>query len=563
MAQKLFNEEEARILEEIIFHRRDVRGNKFLQKPVEDSIVEKILLAALNAPSVGFSQPWEFVIVKDKEIKEKVRDSFNEENNYATGLFDKERASEYAQMKLEGIMESPLNIAVFYKPVQSTVLGQTSMKEVGLYSVVCAVQNMWLMARAHNVGMGWVSILNPDKVKQILNAPPDNRLVAYLCIGYVTEFLEKPELEILQWEKKKILEDIIYHEKYVAEPLKSFNISPVSKHIEPDLQHKIDFKTKPVGALGQLEKIALKIGLMQNTLSPELRNPHIVVYAADHGIAREGVSAYPQEVTFQMVMNFLNGGAAINVFCRQNNIAMKVVDAGVNYSFPPGMNVVNAKIGLGTKSFLQEPAMTLAEAQKAINSGATIVQDIFKDGCNVIGFGEMGIGNTSSASVLMSLLCNIPINECVGKGTGVTPEGLEKKINILSAAIKKHGKPDNIMQVLATYGGFEIAQMCGSMLQAAENKMVILVDGFISTAAFLVAYNINPLVMDYAVFCHQSEESGHGRMLKHLNVTPLLNIGMRLGEGTGAAVAYPIIKSAVSFLNHMASFESAGVSNKD
>ncbi|HWY97590.1 MAG TPA: nicotinate-nucleotide--dimethylbenzimidazole phosphoribosyltransferase [Bacteroidia bacterium] len=563
MAQKLFSEEEAKILEEIIFHRRDVRGNRFLQTPVEDNIVEKILLAALNAPSVGFSQPWEFVIVKDKEVKEKVRDSFNEENHIATDLFDKERAGEYAKMKLEGIMEAPLNIAVFYKPSKSTVLGQTTMKEVGLYSVVCAVQNMWLMARAHNVGMGWVSILNPDKVKQILNAPADNKLVAYLCVGYVKEFLERPELEILQWEKRKILEDIIYHERYIAEPLKSFDIKPVSKHIEADIQHKIDFKTKPLGALGQLEKIALKIGQIQNTLSPELRNPHIIVFAADHGIAKDGVSAYPQEVTFQMVMNFLNGGAAINVFCRQNNISIKVVDAGVNFSFPPGLNVVNAKIGMGTKSFLREPAMTIAEAQKAINSGAAIVEDIYKDGCNIIGFGEMGIGNTSSASVLMSLLCNIPIKDCVGKGTGLTTEGLEKKIEILSSALKKHGKPDDIIKVLATYGGFEIAQMCGAILQAAENKMVIMVDGFIATAAFLVAYNINPLVMDYSIFCHQSEENGHGRMLKHLNATPLLDIGMRLGEGTGAAVAYPLIKSSVYFLNHMASFESAGVSNKE
>ncbi len=563
MAQKLFSEEEAKILEEIIFHRRDVRGNRFLQTPVEDNIVEKILLAALNAPSVGFSQPWEFVIVKDKEVKEKVRDSFNEENHLATDLFDRERAGEYAKMKLEGIMEAPLNIAVFYKPSKSTVLGQTTMKEVGLYSVVCAVQNMWLMARAHNVGMGWVSILNPDKVKQILNAPADNKLVAYLCVGYVKEFLEKPELEILQWEKRKILEDIIYHERYIAEPLKSFDIKPVSKCIEADIQHKIDFKTKPLGALGQLEKIALKIGQIQNTLSPELRSPHIIVFAADHGIARDGVSSYPQEVTFQMVMNFLNGGAAINVFCGQNNINMKVVDAGVNFSFPPGLNVVNAKIGMGTKSFLREPAMTIAEAQKAINSGAAIVEDIFKDGCNVIGFGEMGIGNTSSASVLMSLLCNIPIKDCVGKGTGLTAEGLEKKIEILSSALKEHGKPDDIIKILATYGGFEIAQMCGAMLQAAENKMIIMVDGFIATAAFLVAYNINPLVIDYAIFCHQSEENGHGRMLKHLNATPLLDIGMRLGEGTGAAVAYPLIKSAVHFLNHMASFESAGVSNKE
>jgi len=563
MEQRLFSEEEAKVLEEIILHRRDVRGNRFLPSPIADDVIEKILIAALNAPSVGYSQPWEFVIVKDKNIKDQVRKSFNEENFKATGLFDKEKSDKYAKMKLEGILEAPVNLAVFYKPSKSTVLGQTTMKEVGLYSVVCAIQNMWLMARAYNVGIGWVSILEPEKVKQILNAPPDNQLVAYLCLGYVEEFLDKPELEILQWDKRKVLPDVTFHEKYKAEPMKSFQVQPVSKELEADLQHKIDFKTKPLGALGQLERLALKIGLAQNTLSPKLKNPHIVVFAADHGIAKEGVSAYPQEVTFQMVMNFTGGGAAINVFCSQNSINIKVVDAGVNFKFPPGLDIINSKIGMGTKSFLQEPAMTIEEAHKAINSGASIVNEIHKGGCNVVGFGEMGIGNTSSASVLMSMLCDIPLKECIGKGTGLDEKGLNKKIEILSTAIKKHGKPATALQTLATYGGFEIAHICGAMLQAAENKMLILVDGFISTSAFLVAFNINPNIMDYAIFCHQSDENGHAKMLKHLNVTPLLNLNMRLGEGTGAAIAYPLVKAAVNFLNEMASFESAGVSNKE
>jgi len=563
MSQKLFSEEDAKVLEEIILHRRDVRGNRFLSDPISDEIIEKILISALNAPSVGFSQPWEFVVVKDNAVKDRVRKSFSEENFKATGLFDKEKSEKYAKMKLEGILEAPVNLAVFYKPSKSPVLGQTTMKEVGLYSVVCAVQNMWLTARAYNVGMGWVSILEPEKVKQILNAPPDNQLIAYLCLGYVEEFLDKPELELLQWEKKKQLDNLVFHEKYTAEPMKQFNIQLVSKELAADIKHKIDFKTKPLGALGQLEELALKMGLIQNTLSPKLKNPHVVVFAADHGIAKEGVSAYPQEVTFQMVMNFLSGGAAINVFCKQNNIAIKVVDAGVNYKFPPGMNVVNSKVGMGTKSFLREPAMSLDEAHKSINAGAGIVKEIFDSGSNVIAFGEMGIGNTSSASVLMSLLCDIPLKDCVGKGTGLDDDKLKKKLEILSTAVKKQGKPATPIQTLATYGGFEIAHMVGAILQAAENKMLILVDGFIASSAFVVAHNINPLVMDYAVFCHQSDESGHALMLKHLKAKPLLNLNLRLGEGTGAAIAYPIVKAAVSFLNDMASFESAGVSNKE
>ncbi len=214
MEQKHFGQEEVRILEEIILHRRDVRGNRFLPTPVSNEILEKILLAGINGPSVGFSQPWEFVVIRDQEVKRRVRESFNAENEKASGLFDNEKSIKYRQIKLEGIEESALNLAVFYKPSAGVVLGQTSMKEVGLYSVVCAIQNMWLMARALNIGIGWVSILDPEKVKQILDAPQENQLVAYLCLGYVNEFLDRPELEILEWEKKKLLSQVVIHEKY-------------------------------------------------------------------------------------------------------------------------------------------------------------------------------------------------------------------------------------------------------------------------------------------------------------------------------------------------------------
>lgn len=211
---KLFTEQDAILLEEIILNRRDVRGNLFIDKPIENNILDKLIVAALNAPSVGFSQPWEFVIVKDKAVKKKIKQSFSEENDKAIDCFKYEKQKKYIKLKLEGIVEAPVNIAVFYKPSLEPVLGQMSMKEVGLYSVVCAIQNMWLMARVLNIGMGWVSILNPEKVKAVLNAPPENQLIAYLCIGYVDKFLTQPELEILQWEKRKEKETIIFFDRY-------------------------------------------------------------------------------------------------------------------------------------------------------------------------------------------------------------------------------------------------------------------------------------------------------------------------------------------------------------
>jgi len=328
------------------------------------------------------------------------------------------------------------------------------------------------------------------------------------------------------------------------------------------LQHKIDFKTKPLGALGAIEKLALQIGLIQNTESPSLQNPSILIFAGDHGIANEGVSAYPQEVTFQMVMNFLNGGAAINVFSAQHNIELKVVDAGVNYDFPANEKLIDSKISHGTKSFLNQKAMTAFQLDQCFEKGKEIVTIQYQNSCNVVGFGEMGIGNTSSASMLMSSLCNLPIEECVGRGTGLNDTQLSNKISILKQAKEYHGLIEDPKLVLQTFGGFEMAQMCGAMLAAFEKNMLILVDGFIASSVFLVAYKINPSIINNAVFCHLSDEYGHKLLMSHFAVEPLLKLNMRLGEGTGCAVAYPIIESAVAFLNEMASFESAGVSNK-
>lgn len=334
-------------------------------------------------------------------------------------------------------------------------------------------------------------------------------------------------------------------------------------NIKEALLSKINNKTKPLGSLGILENIALQIGCIQDTLTPVLNNPTIVVFAGDHGIVREGVSPYPQEVTYQMVFNFLQGGAGINVFSRQNGIAIKIVDAGVNFNFDPHPDLIDAKIDHGTKSYLDEPAMTAIQCNNAIEKGAVIVQDIYASGCNIIGFGEMGIGNTSSAAIIMSLLCNLPLEMCIGRGTGLDDAGLEKKKVILQQAIANHSFDKTPLNVLTVFGGFEIAMICGAMLKAAELKMTILVDGFITTAALLVAKGMHQQVPDYCIFSHQSNEQGHALMLKYLKASPVLHLGMRLGEGTGAAVAYPIIQSAVNFLNQMASFESAGVSNKD
>ncbi|RUT79788.1 nicotinate-nucleotide--dimethylbenzimidazole phosphoribosyltransferase [Ancylomarina longa] len=342
-----------------------------------------------------------------------------------------------------------------------------------------------------------------------------------------------------------------------------FNIEKPNTELKESLRHKIDFKTKPIGSLGILEDLAIQIGCIQNSLSPELKNPTIMVFAADHGIALDGVSPYPQEVTWQMVANFLNGGAAINVFSRQNGIDIKIIDAGVNHDFDKNSGVINAKIDYGTKSYLSQAAMSQDQFEHALKQGADLIEKIHHNGCNIIGFGEMGIGNTSSAAILLHYFTNLDLRECVGRGTGWNDEGLKKKFEILSKAISNYKTENTVENILTHFGGFEIVMIVGAMLKAAELKMIILVDGFIISSALLAASKINSTVLDYCIYTHKSNESGHKHMLECLNARAILDLEMRLGEGTGVAVAYPLIESAVNFLNQMASFEDAGVSNSD
>ena len=345
--------------------------------------------------------------------------------------------------------------------------------------------------------------------------------------------------------------------------LSDFIITPLSDIDSAPYQQIIDTKTKPLGALGQLEKIALQLCKIQQTEKPFLQNPTIVIFAADHGVARCGVSAYPQDVTWQMVLNFIQGGAAINAFCKQNKIQLKVVDAGVAHDFKgiSHSDFIDMKQGMGTQPFHLEKAISLEKVNKSLEVGADLVKNVAESNCNIIGFGEMGIGNTSSAALIMSIVTSIPLEECTGRGTGINDENLIKKLAILQTAYDLHIENcDTALSILECVGGYEIAMMVGAFLQAATSKMTIMVDGFIATSAFLLAHKINPNVKDYAIFCHQSDEAGHKKMLQSLDAQPLLSLGMRLGEGTGAAVAYPIIQSAAQFMQEMASFQSANVS---
>ena len=324
------------------------------------------------------------------------------------------------------------------------------------------------------------------------------------------------------------------------------------------LDAAINNKTKPLGSLGTLESLAKQIGLIQNTRDVAITRPTILVFAADHGIVAEGVSAYPQDVTWQMVENFLAGGAAINVFAAQNQCELRVIDAGVNHDFGARKGLIDRKLAPGTRNFAQEAAMSRDTCDTALAAGMALVEEL--DG-NVIGFGEMGIGNTTAAAALMHKLTGIAVAQCVGAGTGLSADGIQHKQRVIEAAVAKHADTQEPLDVLATFGGLEIAMMTGAMLKAADLRKVLLIDGFIVTSALLVAARLQPAVLDYCVFAHCSDENGHRQMLEALGARPLLNLGLRLGEGTGSALALPLLHAAVNFLHRMATFESAQWAN--
>lgn len=556
-------------LDDILKSRRDTRH--FTAEEVPDEVINKALQAGHWAPSVGLTDATKYYIIRSTEVKSAIKNLFLEYNKKAEALTDNpEQKEHYKSLKLEAIEEAPIGLIIAYDRavLNQFTIGTVGSNEAVKFSSVCAAQNIWLSLTEQGYGMGWVSILNYYQFKKILDLPENIEPLGYFCIGKpATNYDNQPMLQQLNWKQKSEVPDVTEITNVLENVVSNLQINPQSVSKDQSdfttlLQEKIDSKTKPIGALGVLETLALQMGHVFETLNPKIKSPNIVVFAADHGIANHGVSAYPQDVTRQMVANFLEEGAAINVFCKQNDITLSIVDAGVNYDFPTNAKLINAKIAKGTQSFLHAPAMSETELQLCFEKGKSIVNAIAETGSNCIGFGEMGIGNTSTAAVLMSLLTGFPIEECVGKGTGVEDEKLIQKQNILKKAIENYSGQTEMQQQLAYFGGFEIIQMAGGMLAAYDRKMLILVDGFICSVAYLIASKINPNIKRNAFFCHVSAEQAHQKLLNYLEAKPILNLDLRLGEGTGCAIALPILKSAEAFLNEMATFENAGVSKK-
>lgn len=575
-ASEEFSNLDQDVIHRLILARRDIR--QFRSEPIGENALFRILGAAHAAPSVGLMQPWNFILIDSLDIRQQIKSSFAAVNaGEQSQLAGDPRSNLYGSLKLEGILEAPLNIAVTCDHSRGGpfVLGRGPMPRTAAYSVCLAIENLWLAARVEGVGVGWVSILDPEAVTEILGLPSEVELIAYLCIGYPIEFRPKPLLEEVGWRSREQLQPFVFANRWGNPRKLEDRQTPLLKEPlpEPDTaitegaRLKIARKTKPLGSLGVLENVAVRLATLQRTLEPELTRKRICIYAGTHGITAEGVSAYPGEVTSQMVLNFLHGGAAINVLARHAGIDLNIIDTGVDAVWPE--EIVNApnffirSIRRGTRNFLNEPAMSPAECEQAIGIGREQVQRAQADGIEVLGIGEMGIGNTTAASTLLAVLCGFSPGEAVGRGTGVSDAVLARKIDVVSRAIERHsaaatGEPG--LYWLRVVGGFEIAAMTGTILAAAEISLPLVVDGFIATAAAAAAFQINPPSRHVCFFSHRSDEQAHGKALRALQVEPLLDLKMRLGEGTGAALAMPVLEAATKVLCEMATFDTANVS---
>ncbi len=578
-----FGDDARRAIYDVIGRRRDIRHFR-VGAPLPDEQLVRILGAAHQAPSVGYSQPWDFIVVRDRARRERIRESFLRVRAAEAARFPAgERREQYLAYKLEGIIESALNLCVTVdlRPADEAVLGTTAQPESLRWSACCAVQNLWLAARAEGIGVGWVSIVEPAVLRQELGLPAGIEPVAYLCVGAPIEFRDRPLLEESGWRPRRPVGDAIHHERYRASAVANAPslpprepqavIAPASTAAMDAARAQQDRLCKPRGSLGKLEALAIwYAGARGQFPLPAPKSIELVVFAGDHGVAAQGVSAYSSTVTAAMVGNFLAGGAAGSVLARGAGIAVTVVDVGVAgdlAALPPlperRARFVAANVRAGTADSTREPAMSRQEAEAALAVGRTLAHAAARVGRELLCAGELGIGNSTAAAALLCALADVAPADAVGRGTGLDDRAHAHKIDVVTRMLTLHRPSANDpLGALAAVGGLELAALAGLMLGAAEARLPVVVDGFIAGAAALVAATLSPRVRDYLVLSHRSAEAGAQRLCDALQLQPLVDLGLRLGEGTGALLAAELVRQAVRLQHEMATFSTAGVADR-
>ncbi len=561
----------------VIAERRDVRRG-FRADPIPPEVLGRVLAAAHQAPSVGFSQPWDFIVITDRERRERIAAlARNRRDDYAASLPDA-RARAFDKLKIESILDTPVNIVVTCDRTRGGrhTLGRHTQPRTADFSSVLAVANMWLAARAEGLGVGWVSFFDAGELASELGLPAHLEVVAYLCVGYVNEFGAEPELALTGWARRRPIGWAVHKEEYgrrgmpgeeSMDPLGEViaAIRPLDEAAMAAARERQDKMTKPRGSLGELEGVSVVLAGLAGECPAPLPEPACVaVFAGDHGVHAQDVTPWPQEVTAQMVANFLAGGAVVNAFAAQVGAEVTVVDVGVAADLDPVPGLLPRKVGRGTADFTTGPAMTRHQAQAALTVGVEVARDLVAAGNRCLLTGDMGIANTTASAALICAFTGADPAAATGRGTGIDAATYARKVDVVCRGLARHRPdPGDPVGVLAAFGGFEHAAIAGFILGAAAFRVPVILDGVIAGAAALAAAALAPDAAKACIAGHRSVEPGHAITLEHLGLRPIVDLGLRLGEGTGAVLALPLVQSAARALRDVATFDSAGVAEKD
>ena len=557
-----------------IFERRDVRN--YRPDPVPEETLMRILSAAHHAPSVGFMQPWNFVILRDRALRQQIYAHFAEVNLRAAGVWRDDLKSSYQALKLQGILDAPLNLLVTcdHERAGEHVLGRFTMRETDVYSTCLAVQNLWLAARAEGVGVGWMSIMEPSVVSQLLGLPAHVTPVAYLTLGFPVEFADKPMLSQVGWQARLPLDELVFEDHWGRAPTRAPQAAPkpepaalaaperrpiaAAPGIPEAAQARNRALTKPLHSLGQLESLALRLCALQQTAYPSCGEVQLALFAGDHGVTEERVSAFKASTTLKLVYSYLAGAGVVNALARQNQVTVHVVDVGVDHDFADARGLIARKVRRGTRNLAREPAMTVDECARALEVGREVVHAL--PAPKLLALGEVGIGNSTSASALGAALLSLPAERVVGRGTGVDEPGLVRKRAVIERALSLHASPEHDeLELLRRLGGLELAALVGAIEAGAERGCLILLDGMITCVAALVAVRRTPTIRTYLLASHLGPEPAHALLLTELGLTPLLELGLCLGEGSGALLAVGLVRAACAVMHEVRTYEEANI----
>ena len=558
-----YSDAERETVHRVIAERRDIR--RFRPDPVPGDVLGRVLEAGHRAPSVGLMQPWRLIVVRSPERRSAVRRLAQRERLRQADSFD-ERARHFLDQKIEGIVEAPLGIVVCcdHGDPHAEILGRGTIPETDVYSTACAIQNLWLAARAEGLGVGWVSFYRPDDLRELLGIPARVDPMAYLCLGWPDERPVRPGLEAAGWSSRLPLADVVMEETWTApgDPPGPSDAAPDAtgpdRRAAMAVRDRSDRLVKPAGSLGALEGVLERWASITGSPPPTRLRAGVLVLAADHGHARRGTSLFGSEVSGQVAAAAARGESAIGVLARAGGHSLVVADVGLAGATPEGVRA--ARVASGSADFLEGRALTAAQLAAAVDAGALLTRELRDEGVDCLVLGEIGIGNTTTAAALVSILTGAPATVTVGRGAGMDAAGLERKRAVVTAALELHGARLPAREALQAVGGLELAGLAGAVLEAARSRLPVVLDGYVVGAAALAAAGLEPLAAEALIAGHRSAEPGHDLVLAELGLEPLLDLRLRLGEASGGLLALPLVEGAATLHRRMATFAEAEVS---